>query len=148
MNAVDAITAAALVALRAGPALCGAIDEDVDTEAVPEGTTELINVRHETSTPVNRAAIRGNPVEWQTDIVVEAYARGDSPQPGTGRASRALQARVYARLLAEPSLGGVAIDLLPGPIGTDSDRVDRRLGCCAATYTVIHRTGAATLDAA
>lgn len=147
MNAVDAVMAAVLLALRSSPAVCASIDEDIDTEAVPEGTTELVNVRHETSSPVNRAAIRGNPIEWQTDIVVEAYARGDSPQAGTGRASRALQAIVYERLLSDPGLNGVAIDLLPGPIGTDSDRVDRRLGCCAATYTVVHRTQSATLDA-
>lgn len=145
MNAIDTIVGAFLAALRDGTPVCPHIDEDIDAESVPETLERFIVVRHENSTPLSRSALRGHPVEWNTDVAVECYARGDS-RAGAGRASRALLGAVYARLMQDPSLGGVVMDLYEPVITTDSDKIDRRNGCTIGVFTTLHRTQGNTLE--
>lgn len=147
MNAHDAVLDAVLQVLRQPPAItAGLIDEDVDIGAVPEGVMEVVSVSIDSSNP-NRNALRGAPIQWGTDVMLECYARADGRHQLTaGRASRALHQRAYARLMQDPSLGGVLIDLLPPQIRGDRDQQDTRLGCCIAIYQAVHRTQAHSLE--
>lgn len=151
MNAHDAIIDAVLATLRAEPPVTdGPIAEDIDAGTIPEDATECISVSLDTSDP-DRISLTGYPVNWTTDIVIECYARADGRRDGAltaGRASRALHQRVHARLMADPGLGGRAMDLRPPRIRSDRDQADTRLGCCIATYSALHRTAAASLEAA
>lgn len=149
MNAHDAIVDAVLAALRQQPPVTtGLIEEDLDANELGEEVRECISVSLDASNP-NRTALRGHPVQWDTDVMLECYARVDGRDDGApagGRASRALHLRAYARLMADPSLGGVAIDLQEPQLRFDRDLLDTRLGCCVATYRVVHRTAAGSME--
>lgn len=146
MNAHDAIVDAVLLALRTSPAVtAGPIDEELDPEAVAEGGTEAVSVALTDSDPVD-AQMNGAPVDWRSTVTIECYAVRDKRRMALGRASRALHARVYARLMQDPSLGGAAMYLGPPRLTVDTDQADTRVGCCIATYAVLHRTGPNTLQ--
>lgn len=148
MNAFDAIVAAALAALRLDPPItAGPIDEDIDVGALDETVTEAVSITLASSDPQNPAVILGHPVDWISQLQVEAYARSDSPSSITGRASRALQARVYARLMAYPTLGGVADDVRAPTFTTEHRVLNTRMGCITGSYPVWHRTQGNSLDA-
>lgn len=145
MNAHDAIVDAFLAALRAPLAVTeGLIDEEIDAATIGEHVREAVSIVVSGSAP-QRIVIRGAPIDWQTEIDVECYARADGRTPG-GRASRALFARVYARLAADPTLGGLAMDMAEPVLRGDTEQMDNRLGCVIATYAVMHRTAAGSLE--
>lgn len=146
MNAMDAIVDRVLDALRADPPVTtGPIDEDVDTEQLAESVNEAVSVSLVNSDPQATAQILGHPVDWVSTVVVETFARRDERTSG-GRASRALQALVYARLMADPRLGGVVDDIRDPTITTENDWRSTRMGRCVASYPMPHRTAARTLD--
>lgn len=145
MTAHDAIVNAVLAALRlAPPVTFGVIEEDIDGSSVPEQAEEAVGVRMVRSFP-QRGEILHAPVDWSTEIAVTCFARADEATV-QGRASRALHAKVYARLMGEPSLGGLAFDLSEPQLEAERDALDNRLGSLTATYVVQHRTAARTLE--
>lgn len=147
MNAHDAVVDAILTALRAAPAVtAGPIDEEIDAESVAEQHAEAVSVALASSAPSSET-VNGHPVTWRSEVSIECYARRDG-RTVTGRASRALHARVYARLLVDPSLGGIALGLDTPRIDIVSEVADTRLGCCIGTYGVLHRTPAGSLSQA
>lgn len=147
MNAHDAVVDAVLGLLRQAPAVtAGPIDEEQDLAAVGEQHAEAISVRVERSTPA-RQTLAGQRVRWTSDLVLECFARSDGRTPA-GRASRLLHARAYERLIAAPTLGGVAFDVQPPSITIDADPAVRRHATLSAVYRVLHDTQAATLEPA
>jgi hypothetical protein len=147
MNAHDAIVDAILARLALAPAVTvGRIEEDIDTEALAETDDEAVSVSLVTSDP-QAGEIYGHPVDWVSTVVIECYARRDSRGLSAGRASRALHAAVYARLMADPSLAGTASDVREPQISIEAAQRGTRLGCCTGTYPVWHRTAARTLEA-
>lgn len=145
MTAHDAIVDAVLALLRAEPAVTsGVIEEDIDGTNVPEEADEAVGVSMGSSSPA-RAEILGAPVDWTTDITITCFARADG-STSQGRASRALHARVFARIMADPTLGGLAFDLFEPQLTAERDPADNRLGALIATYPVQHRTAARTLE--
>ena len=145
MNAHDAVIDAVLKALRLGPAVTnGLIDEDIDADEVPEEAQEVVSVAMAASTPA-RGAILGHPIDWRTEVAVTCFARSDGRTPA-GRASRALHAKVFARLTQDPTLGGVAFYVEEPDITAERDPKDTRLGSCTGIYPVSHRTAARTLE--
>lgn len=145
MTAHDGIVDAVLALLRqAPPVTADVIEEDIDGENVPEDAQEAVSVRMASSTP-QRAEIFGAPIDWTTEVAITCFARADE-SIAQSRASRALHAKVYARLMADPTLGGLAFDLFEPQLTADRDVVDTRLGSLTATYTVQHRTAARTLE--
>lgn len=149
MNAHDAVIDAFLDTLRRSPAVCAIVDEEIDLDRLSEETMEAVGVRLEASEP-DRLVGRGSPITWRSLVVIDCYARADgrsdSARPSQGRASRALHARVYARLMADQTLAGALIDLGQPSLRSDQDQADTRLGCCIATYPVLHRTAPGSLE--
>lgn len=148
MNAHDAIVDAVLVLLRQSPAVTsGTIDEDVDIVALPEGLAEAVSVSLAGSEPLQAAPLLGAPVDWTTIVQIECYARADG-RSASGRASRALHARVYTRLMTASPLGATipGADLRQPTIRTDQQALDTRTGITVGLYPVLHRTVGHTLD--
>lgn len=144
-NAHDGIIGAMIAALQAAPAVtAGTIAEDIDAATMPEDETERVVVVMAQSVG-DRGAILGNPVDWRTDIDLQCTARADGRVAGV-RASRALHARCYARIMSDPTLGDAAMDVLGPTLHTENLFADTRVGTTVGTYTVLHRTSAASLE--
>ncbi len=145
INAHDRIVDAVVALLAAAPALSDFIAED-DEGAIAEDACSAILVRFVESDPIV-PSISGGPVDWNTRLGIECYARADASS-STGRASRRLHAAAFARLMADPTLGGAAMGMEPGQVMSEQDRRDSRLGCCIGQYLYLHRTQANTLEVA
>lgn len=83
-------------------------------------------------------------VDWRTRIRVECLARATSTTPADDAAD-ALAASAYARLMADTTLAGAAIDLDPQAIAWTEDETDPALSACQQIYTVWHQCLDATL---
>lgn len=94
-----------------------------------------------------RGAIRGAPVDWRTTIRVECLAR-DSGPVDADVAADAMAVEVYARVLADPSLGGLAFDLEPSAMGCTGDEADTSLSATQFLFTVSHTTSENTIASA
>lgn len=146
MNAHDSILNAILAAIGAAPALAGGALFKNRLRKLPEGNDQAVVVHFGSSSP-SRGAIRGAPVDWTTRVIVECYAREDNLDVAGESNSLALHRDVYDRLMADPSLGGLAMDLIDPELDTDADPADTDLACVIAQYTVLHRTDSHTLQA-
>lgn len=86
----------------------------------------------------------GYPVSWTTAVAVECYARsGVATAPDA--AVDALVDAVYARLMADTTLGSAVVALQPGSIGFDFDADGEQTTCATLLFTALHRTAGSTL---
>jgi len=148
VNAHDAIVDAVLALLAQAPAVtAGPIGEDVDIGSLPETTDEAVCISIVGSDPESPTVLMGAPVDWTTTVQIECYARADA-RSAAGRASRALHARVYQRLMAGNPLGAaiVGADLRQPTIRSDMQVLDTRTGITVGLYPVSHRTVGNTLN--
>jgi hypothetical protein len=146
MNAHDAIVAAIVSALTVAPALAGGrVADETNFDTVPDTVAEAIEVQF-LGSDADAVLLSGNPVFWQTTVRISCFARRDAAG-SAGRASRALHAQVYARLMADPTLAGKAGGIDPPRLRADLDRLDTRVGVLHADYVVHHNTAFESLDA-
>lgn len=144
-TAQDVIVDAVLAALRQAPAITtGPIDEDVDLDAVAETHAEAVSVELVSSQPQESTT---GYITWTSRIAVLCLVRRDGRTAGQPRASRALHAKAFARLMADRGLGGLAIDVSQPAIRPERQQLDTRMGACIGLYDVRHRVFGATLDA-
>lgn len=146
MNAHDLIIDRILSALRQAPALAGGHINEEHSRMQGEDVDQYIVVRWSGSDPAT-STIKAAPIDWTTGVTIECAVRRDDRDASTGRASRALHAQVYARLMADPSLGGAAFDVLDPRLTSDPAELDTNYGCVIAQYQVLHRTSSRTLEA-
>lgn len=92
----------------------------------------------------SRGAINGAPLDWRTTIRVECLARDAGPVDADAAAD-AMAVEVFARLLADPSLGGRAYDVEPTAMGTTGDEADSTLSATQFLFTVLHTTADNTI---
>ena len=90
-------------------------------------------------------AIQGAPYNVDTQLAVECYARGSAGQ-APDLAVDDLLAAVYARLAADPTLGGLVSDLQPVTLNYDFDADGEPTASATLTYTVRHRAGNQSLE--
>ena len=148
MNAHDAIIDAVLTLLRQSPAVTsGLIGEEVDLASLPEGTQEAVSVSLAGSDPQQPAPLLGAPVDWISTVQIECYARRDE-RTASGRASRELHARVYARLMSGTVLATAVpgADLRQPTIRSDDQPMGTRTGITVGLYPVLHRTVGGALN--
>lgn len=93
---------------------------------------------------LDRLAIRGNPMNTDTVVVVECYARSATLSPDL--VVDALLAKVYARLASDPTLGNLVEDLQATSLAYDFDTDADHAACVSITYLVRHRTQSLTLE--
>lgn len=136
-NTFDDVVDRVLAALRQAPAVASLIEED-DDAPLAEGIGAAVLVRFLGSTP-SLPAMHEAPVDWTTDLALNCHASADR-ESATGRASRALAAACYARLFADPSLGGAVFGMEPAGVAVEQERAAQTLGVCTLRLRFLHRT--------
>lgn len=92
-----------------------------------------------------RFAIQSAPMTLQTTIAVESYARA-STSTAPDAAVDALLAKVYAKLQADTTLGGLVLDLSIERIEYDFDVDGDGMACATCTCAVLHRASNLSLE--
>ncbi|MES2909881.1 MAG: hypothetical protein V4718_00745 [Pseudomonadota bacterium] len=85
-----------------------------------------------------RFAILNAPMDWETEIAIECYAR--SRALTADEAVDALLAKVWAKLTADTSLGGLVMDLNITNLDYDFAGEAEHMACVTVTLRVLHRT--------
>lgn len=94
---------------------------------------------------IERFAINGAPMNLQTTIAVECYARaGTATAPDV--AVDALLAAVYAKLQADTTLGGLVMDLFINRVSYDFDVDEQGTACATVSLEVAHRASNLSLE--
>ena len=75
-------------------------------------------------------------IDWSMDLLVSAYARGAVPDT----AADAVLTAAHTLLMADRTVGGLAINLSPGPVTTDLERADAASCWMTAVYSVTYRS--------
>ena len=92
------------------------------------------------------AAINPNlPVSWTSAIRVECYARTSAATTPDVAVDSLVEA-VYARLMADPTLGGVVVSLQPQSLSWDFDADADQTVCATFVFTALQRSTGATLS--
>lgn len=137
-----AIREAVAAALQRTPAICDRIDEQRDL-TLPAGVAASVSVFRDTSRAAP-GAILGAPVDWTTRIRVLVKARTTAAGPAEANAD-ALALTAYARVMADPSLGGVADDLVPEDLTWDQDDADSGVALALLNFRITHRTSGGSI---
>ncbi len=92
------------------------------------------------------AAINPNlPVSWTSAIRVECYARTSAATTPDVAVDSLVEA-VYARLMADPTLGGVVVSLQAQSLSWDFDADGEQTTCATFVFTALQRSTGATLS--
>lgn len=144
-TALDAVLAAVLGALRAQPVIEGArVYEDGDIDQIPEEDRLAIVVGMDDARP-EAVVLSGAPLQWQTVVRVECFARRNARADGGVLPAHALHAQAHARLMADPTLGGIANGLELVRLAADREIAATRAGVLVGFYAIHHRSTHDTL---
>ncbi|MFS2004611.1 hypothetical protein ACEN9F_13395 [Duganella sp. CT11-25] len=111
--------------------------------AIPKQNETAVTVLWDGAMPTPGAIVNA-PVDWQTRVVVECYAR--STDTGGDEAVDPLLLAVYDRMASDTTLGNRVFDIgspaLEAEYGADGEKT----GWVRMTYVVRHRTKNSTLE--
>lgn len=144
MSMVNTLVTAVVAALQAAPAVAPRV-ERVRLRALPTSATTAVVVRPLAADVLDAELPTGYPYAWTTQLAVECYAR--APQ-GTAPdvAVDALLSAVYARLMADATLGGAATVLQPQAISYDFDVDGESVVCATLQINALQKTAGASLN--
>jgi len=131
-----------IAALKASPPVCNLIDRARST-AIPEQADQAVSVQWENALPES-GAIFGAPIDWQTRITIECYARS-TRDPGD-LAVDALVQSVAERLAQDTTLGELVDDLRIAGLEAENTAEGKKTGWVRLTYIAEHRTNNGTLN--
>lgn len=139
-----ASTLAAMVAkLEESPAVAPVVGR-VRLRSLSSTTQQAVVVRPHQAEVQGDELATGYPISWRGTYAVECYARSlSSTSPDA--AVDSLVAAVYERLLTDPTLGGVVIQMQPQSIAYDFDVDGEQTTCAVLSFSALHRTVGATL---
>ncbi len=83
-----------------------------------------------------------NFMRWTLQVSVKVYTRGDIPD----QLADPIINSAYALLMADRSLGGLALDILPGSITFRAEDGEQPVGIADAVFTVTYRTNPVNLE--
>ena len=132
----QAITAI-MAALQSAPAVAPQIGR-VSLRPIAQAATQAVVVRPVALEAMQAGDFSAHPTSWASTIAVECYARSagaTAPDVGVD----ALAAAVYARLMADTTLGGTVIALHPQQLGYDFDADGDKTACATFVFTAQHR---------
>jgi hypothetical protein len=135
-TAFAAIVGAVVAVLNAGTPVSPNIFRARE-RALAEEYATAINVQWDGGTPDN-GAMQGAPVDWESRVTVECYAR--SSTTGGDLAVDPLLEQVYQRLAADSTLGGRVANLCCIHIEAQNDAQGQKTGWVGMSYAVFHRT--------
>lgn len=137
MTKHDAIVQAFLALCLDAPALAGGhIETEVNDDPMPEGVDESLQISLLDSQPTRRGY---GTVDWLTTIRVACKARRDEMDVD-GRPTSTLGAAVYARVMADTTLAGLAETVEPPRMSADVAYLRTRIGVLNLDFPVRHRT--------
>jgi hypothetical protein len=132
----DAVVAAIVNALLASPALAGGVvDDETNFDELPTTVNEAIRVTLLDSLPSKTYG----QVSWTSTVRIACGARNDKAG-AEGRASSRLAAAVYARLMADQTLGGLAEGIDQPRMRPDLSLLGTRVGVLNLDFPVRHIT--------
>jgi hypothetical protein len=140
MTAFSSIVGAMKAALESAPAVSSSVTRS-RTRPVDQDEADTVNIYFESAQP-NRGAIHGAPIDWETRIVVELYARSAT---NADAAIDTLLGKVVDRLMGDSTLGGLVDDLGAPSVDTEYDANGMQTGWFRLTYPVQHRTANNTI---
>lgn len=143
MSMINDVVTAVVGALKAAPAVSTRV-ERVRLRAVPASVGTAVVVRPLGSDVQDAELLTGHPYVWTTSLAVECYARaqqGIAPDVAVD----ALLDAVYARLLQDPTLGGVAAFLQAQSITYDYDVDGENVVCATLQINARQMTVGASL---
>ncbi|SFD83405.1 hypothetical protein [Massilia yuzhufengensis] len=145
-TAFSKVVSGVIAALAANPPVCPtkAIYRARAVE-MPDQDNEAVSVQWEQGLP-QLATITGAPIDWQTRITVECFARSAAVGATGDVVVDPLLQRVYERLAADPSLGGLVDDLVIAGIEAENTVEGKKTGWVRMTYLASHRTDNLTLS--
>jgi hypothetical protein len=135
-TAFSKVVSAVMAALLAQPRICKGVYR-ARTLAIAEQDDEAITVQWEQAMPA-AATIAGAPIDWTTRLTVECFAR--SVKDSGDMAVDPLLERVYERLAADSTLGGMVDDLVIAGIEAENSTEGKKTGWVRLTYIAVHRT--------
>lgn len=109
-----------------------------------QGAESAIWVNRRTSNPTRRTV--AGTMDWDTEIHVQIRTRKGASATAEAIADD-LSASAYARVMDSSNLGGLAIDVTPGPIDWSQDEADTAVCVCDMTFMVQHRSTDAAITA-
>lgn len=142
-GAFPSLVTAVKAALAADPAVCPNLYVN-RRRAVAANQAAAITVRLDTATS-DPGAIDGAPVDWSTRIAIECYARAGDDEAAL-QAAHDLAAAAWARVMTDPTLGGLASGVTPDGAEWDFDNTGDALACQILNLTVLHTTAAHNLE--
>lgn len=135
-TAFSKVVSAVMAALLAQPRICKGVYR-ARTLVIAEQDDEAVTVQWEQAMPA-AATIAGAPIDWTTRLTVECFAR--SVKDSGDMAVDPLLERVYERLAADPTLGGMVDDLVIAGIEAENTTEGKKTGWVRLTYIAVHRT--------
>lgn len=133
------IVTAAVALLTAGTPLCGGRVYEGREYHLASTDASQIRVFLDESIPSARE-ITGAPVDWTTTVVNVIKSRRTSGATSAEQAADAIWVDVWARVMADQSLGGLVAMLDPQAVIRDRDEADTDLAVFTWRYIVQHRT--------
>lgn len=111
---------------------------------MPEQDAQLVKVYLDQSSKT-RLTLKGQPEDWATRVRIEFIARGTDLVTGEDQADALLVAG-YALVMADPSLGGLTMDLEAVAIAWATDEAQESIGVAQLLLEAQHRTPANTIS--
>lgn len=140
------VRAAVAAVLAAGAGLpAGDVIEGRRTRPMPEQTQRQIHVYLDFAKPT-RGQAGGIPDDWKTRIRIECSARASAAMTGEDRADE-LAATCYGLVAAEPSLGGLCMDMEPLGLAWDTEEAELTMGVTQVLFDAMHRTPSTSIAA-
>jgi hypothetical protein len=137
---VASLVTALVGTLQAAPAVASQVSR-VRLRPLTVATAQAVVVRPAGAQASEAALSSHLPVSWTSQVAVECYARcGANTTPDA--AVDALLEAVYARLMADATLGGTVLSMQVDSVAYDFDFDADQTVCATLTLRARHRAGA------
>lgn len=85
-----------------------------------------------------------NRTDWTLQVIIAVASRGNIPD----QAADPTIVSLHSKLMADRSLGGLALDIYPGTVTPDFSKADSPAAWTVCTYSVRYRTAVGAIDQA
>lgn len=141
---INTAVSAIVDALGGAPAVCADI-ERVRLRPVSSGVSLAVAVRPVASEVLQTNLNPGMPLSWNTTVAVECYAKSGA-DVAADVAVDDLLADTYARLMSDPTLGGLVVNLRPKGVSYDFDADGQQTTCATLVLEILQRTAGNSLS--
>lgn len=139
---IATVTTAVLASLTSGTPVCSQITR-VRLRPLAQNISQSIDVRPVGADVLEQALSPGYPVSWVVTLAVECHQRA-APGVSPDVAVDALLQATYARLMTDPTLGGVLLALQPQSVAFDFDADAEQTACATLVFNARLRGGQST----